>query len=98
GVKLSQNLEEQPKRIIKNGLGLFEALFITMKDAHDTRYISRKHEKDIIFIPMEDGLTAEFSLSEEKKATLIERGRKKTSDLLKNRSIFFLIFFTFYYS
>ncbi|MFC5463159.1 patatin-like phospholipase family protein [Lederbergia graminis] len=82
GVKLSQNLEEQPKRIIKNGLGLFEALFITMKDAHDTRYISRKHEKDIIFIPMEDGLTAEFSLSDEKKATLIERGRKKTSDFL----------------
>lgn len=83
GVKLSHKLEEIPKREINNALTLFEALFATMKDSHDARYISRRHEKNIIFIPMEEGLTAEFSLSDEKKEALIERGRKRTIEFLK---------------
>src|SRR5690606_14617010 len=74
GIKLSHRMEEQPKKEIKNGLDLFESLFSTMKDAHDARYISRKHERDIVFIPMEEGLTAEFSLTEDKKAALIKKG------------------------
>lgn len=83
GVKLSHSIEEQPKREIKNALSLFEALFATMKDVHDARYVSRKHEKNIIFIPMEEGLTSEFSLPKEKKDALIEIGRVRAKHFLK---------------
>ncbi|MBS4176367.1 patatin-like phospholipase family protein [Lederbergia citrea] len=83
GIKLSHKLEEQPKRKIKNGLQLFEALFETMKDAHDDRYISRKHEKNIIFIPMGKEFVAEFTLSNEKKDALIKIGRIRAEQFLK---------------
>ncbi|MBS4199643.1 patatin-like phospholipase family protein [Bacillus sp. FJAT-49732] len=86
GIKLSYNLEEQPKRVIKNGLSLFEALFSTMKDAHDARYISRKLEKDIIFIPIDESFSSEFFLSEEKKHALIEKGRIRTKQFLEKWS------------
>ncbi|WP_018660661.1 patatin-like phospholipase family protein [Heyndrickxia acidiproducens] len=83
GITLSQNKLEQPKAKIKNAVQLFDALFTTMKDAHDARYISRKLEKDIIFIPGEGILPIDFHLTDEKKAALIEAGRKKTKTFLK---------------
>lgn len=83
GVKLSQRFEEQPKKVIKNGLQLFESLFATMKDAHDAKYISRKHEKNIIFIPIEETFSSEFTLSDQKKDALIEKGRLHAKLFLK---------------
>jgi NTE family protein len=84
GVKLSQNLIQQPTNKIKNALNMFEALFETMKDAHDSRYISRKHEKNIIFIPTEGNLTTEFQLSDEKKQELIDLGKKNAEKFFKS--------------
>jgi NTE family protein len=84
GVKLSQNLIQQPTNKIKNALNMFEALFETMKDAHDARYISRKHEKNIIFIPTESNLTTEFQLSDEKKQELIDMGKKNAERFFKS--------------
>ncbi len=84
GVKLSQNLIQQPTNKIKNALQMFEALFETMKDAHDSRYISRKHEKNIIFIPTEGNLTTEFQLSDEKKQELIDLGQKSAEKFFKS--------------
>ncbi|MBS8264863.1 hypothetical protein DYI25_10465 [Mesobacillus boroniphilus] len=84
GVKLSQNLIQQPTHKIKNALQMFEALFETMKDAHDSRYISRKHEKNIIFIPTEGNLTTEFQLSDEKKQELIDLGKKNAEKFFKS--------------
>lgn len=75
GMKLSQSIEEQQAHIIKNGLHLFEALFDTMKDAHDTKYISRKFEKDVIFIPVDKHLTTKFNIEDEQKEQLLEMGR-----------------------
>ena len=63
---------------------MFEALFETMKDAHDSRYISRKHEKNIIFIPTEGNLTTEFQLSDEKKQELIDLGKKNAEKFFKS--------------
>lgn len=83
GVKLSDKPENRPKRVITNGLQLFEGVFDTMKNAHDAKYISRRHEKDIIFIPMENTFTAEFSLTKEKKDALIEKGREQAKLFLK---------------
>ena len=84
GVKLSQNLIQQPTNKIKNALNMFEALFETMKDAHDSRYISRKHAKNIIFIPTEGNLTTEFQLSDEKKQELIDLGKKSSEKFFKS--------------
>ena len=65
-------------------MNLFEALFATMKDAHDERYISRRHEKDVIFIPVEEYSATQFDLNEETKETLMEIGRHRTIEFLKN--------------
>lgn len=83
GLKLSHSSEEQRPFKINNGLNLFEALFSTMKNAHDERYISRRHEKDIIFIPVEDYSATQFNIDEEGKDNLINIGRRITSQFLK---------------
>jgi NTE family protein len=74
GIKLSHNIQERPKNEINNAIDLYDALFQTMKDAHDSRYISRKHSTNIIFIPTEGVLTTEFELTEEKKKELADYG------------------------
>lgn len=84
GIKLSQRMEQQPKRKIKNGLQLFESLFYTMKDAHDAKYISRKHERNIIFIPIEETFAAEFTINDEKKEALLRKGRQRAEQFLKS--------------
>lgn len=83
GLKLSHRREEQCPQKINNGLNLFEALFSTMKEAHDERYISRRHERDIIFIPVEDYSATQFDLNEETKEILLETGRHRTIEFLK---------------
>lgn len=83
GVKLSARGSKHKQNKVNNAIDLFPALFETMKDAHDARYISRRHEKDIIFIPTRDVSTTEFHLSDEKKTELIQIGKKKTELFLK---------------
>ncbi|MFC7783373.1 patatin-like phospholipase family protein [Rossellomorea sp. GCM10028870] len=83
GVKLSHDLVGKPKKQIKNAIDMYEALFTTMKDAHDSRYISRKHEKNIIFIPTEGVLTTEFQLTPERKTELIRYGKSKAEAFLQ---------------
>jgi NTE family protein len=83
GVKLSHNSIERPKNKVDNAIELYSALFQTMKDAHDSRYISRKHEKNIIFIPTEGVQTTEFELSKDKKNELIQMGKYQGELFLK---------------
>jgi len=83
GLKLSRNQEEMPGHKIDHALDLFEALFSTMKNAHDEKYISRKHERNIIFIPVDDYSATQFDLDEETKVALIEAGRIHTVKFLK---------------
>ena len=71
------------ERKSSNALDLFEALFSTMKNAHDDRYISRKHEKDIIFIPVEQYSAIQFNMEDEQKDALMEIGRVRTNEFLK---------------
>ncbi|MBD7935890.1 MULTISPECIES: patatin-like phospholipase family protein [Cytobacillus] len=82
GVKLSNNNSEQPPRRIKNAIQMFEALFETMKDAHDSRYISRSHEQNVIFVPTEGVLATEFELTEEGKKDLLKVGRERAKEFL----------------
>ncbi|WP_438311957.1 patatin-like phospholipase family protein [Sporosarcina sp. FA9] len=83
GVKLSRQEEEIPGRKIDNALHLFEALFSTMKNAHDEKYISRTHEKNIIFIPVDDTSSTQFDIDEATKNDLLEKGRIRTTQFLK---------------
>lgn len=82
GLKLSSAKEEIEPHKIDNAIDLFEALFSTMKDAHDNRYISRKHERDIIFIPVEHFSAIQFDIDEETKQKLMSIGREKTKQFL----------------
>jgi NTE family protein len=82
GVKLSPKEEEQEKNHIKNAIDLFGALFETMKDAHDARHISRRHEKNIMFLPVKQVLLTEFQLSEEAKLELIQFGKEQSAAFL----------------
>jgi NTE family protein len=83
GVKLSHNYLQRPKKKINNAIELYGALFQTMRDAHDSRYISRKHEKNIIFIPTDGVQTTEFELSNEGKTELFEAGKYQGELFLK---------------
>ncbi len=83
GIKLSRSSDEVPPQHIKNGLNMFEALFTTMKNAHDERYISRKVEKNVIFIPVDEYSATQFNLSEEMKLNLFQKGRDSATRFLK---------------
>lgn len=83
GIKLSPNEFEHKKHKINNGIQLMGALFETMKDAHDARYISKKHVKNIIFIPTEGVFSVEFNLTEEKKQKLFSLGKERAEQFLK---------------
>lgn len=82
GLKLSSPKEYMEPQKIKNGLNLFEALFSTMKNAHDERYISRVHEKSIIFIPVENYNATQLDLDDDTKENLMEIGRNRTLQFL----------------
>jgi NTE family protein len=69
---------------VDNAVELFSALFKTMKDAHDARYISKKHVQNIVFIPMKGISAMDFNLNDEKKGELMDQGRQCTKEFLKN--------------
>ncbi|MCL6588021.1 MAG: patatin-like phospholipase family protein [Anoxybacillus sp.] len=83
GIKLSAKPEERPKKKIRNAIELYEALFHAMKEAHDARYISRRHEKNIIFLPVRHVLSTEFAMTESARDELIAYGKQKTAQFLK---------------
>jgi NTE family protein len=86
GIKLTHAEYEHEKHHIGNAVQLFSALFETMKDAHDARYISKRHAKNIIFIPTEGILSIEFKLTGEKKQSLYQLGKKHAHEFLKTWS------------
>ncbi|WP_339196150.1 patatin-like phospholipase family protein [Solibacillus sp. FSL R5-0449] len=86
GMKLSSSSEDMKPHDINNGIQLFEALFSTMQTAHDNRYISRRHEKDIIFIPVEEYSATQFDLDEATKNKLMGIGKERTTQFLKTWS------------
>lgn len=82
GIKLSRNQDEVPGRTIRNAMQLFEALFSTMKNAHDEKYISKRHVQNVIFIPVENYNATQFDLSEEQMDDLLFIGRSRTKEFL----------------
>ncbi|GAA1371143.1 patatin-like phospholipase family protein [Peribacillus frigoritolerans] len=82
GLRLSVDEIWKPHEV-DNAVELFSALFKTMKDAHDARYISKKHVHNIVFIPMKGISAMDFNLNDEKKSELINKGRQCTKEFLK---------------
>lgn len=73
-------------RQVKTGIDLFSALFHTMKDAHDARHISRRHESNVLFIPVQETAITDFNLTDEKKHALIQTGRDHAKVFFKRWS------------
>jgi NTE family protein len=86
GMKLSSASEEMSPHEIDNAIQLFEALFSTMQNVHDNRYIARKHEKNIIFIPVEKYSATQLDINDETKKKLIAIGKERTLQFLKTWS------------
>lgn len=83
GIRLSPKLDEIPPNEINHALDLFEALIKTMKDAHDNRYISKRHAKNIIFIPTDGISSLDFSGDVKQVEALIRIGREEAERFLK---------------
>ncbi|PIC04493.1 hypothetical protein CS060_09525 [Anoxybacillus flavithermus] len=83
GIKLSARQAQKAKKKINNAIDLYEALFQTMREAHDERYISRRHEKNIVFLPVKHVVATDFSVTDEEKKKLISFGKERTKQFLK---------------
>src|SRR5690606_32812032 len=86
GMKLSDSPEQSHTNNIKNALDMLHALFSTMKQAHDSRYIAKSEKHNIIFIPVKDVHTTNFMINEEVKKKLIQNGREHAQKFLKHWS------------
>jgi NTE family protein len=84
GIKLTTSYENQNQsRDIRNAFDMFTALFATMKQAHDARYVSTKEKNNIIFIPVDGVDSVDFHLSEEKKSELFQLGKARADQFLR---------------
>ncbi|WP_096188454.1 patatin-like phospholipase family protein [Evansella halocellulosilytica] len=86
GFRLTPSLDSIPPRNVTNALTMLHSMFDTMRNAHDQRYISKDHAKNIVFIPVENVTATQFSLNEEEKQSLIQLGKSKTKAFLKSWS------------
>src|SRR5699024_2202125 len=84
GVSLREDSAKAEAFTIKNALDMLQALFMTMLRAHDTRYISKSKEKNIIFIRVKKIGATDLTISKEKQASLIDLGVEHTKAFLKN--------------
>lgn len=84
GVTLSDNIENARPYPITNALDMMQAVFHTMQRAHDSRYIAKSKEKNIIFLPVKHIKTTEMVISNSEKTELKNMGLAKTADFLKH--------------
>ncbi|MGJ9383273.1 patatin-like phospholipase family protein [Salipaludibacillus sp. CF4.18] len=82
GMKLSPEFDQSPPKEIPNGLSMLTSMFDTMRTAHDQRYVSKFHAKDIIFIPVNEITATQFKMSDEEKDRLIQLGAESTRKFL----------------
>lgn len=84
GITLSESVEQGKEFRIRNSLDLLQALFHSMLKAHDTRYIEKSKQDNIVFIPIKKVKTTDFQLSEDEKQSLIDLGAKETTSFLRH--------------
>lgn len=74
--------DQNKSHSIDGPISMLKALFSTMMEAHDARYIEAQHFVRTIPIPTVGVQTTEFNLSAEKKAALYESGREAARQFL----------------
>jgi NTE family protein len=85
GFQLSSYLEDyMPPHAVRNAFDLFKALFETMREAHDNRFIDQHHARDIVFIPVKHVSVIDFQLSAERKKELYQFGYHRTEQFLEH--------------
>jgi NTE family protein len=82
GFRLVEPEENQPHSV-KGPISMLKALFSTMMEAHDARYIESASFVRTIPIPTVGVQTTDFNLSDEKKAALYTSGKNAASDFLQ---------------
>ncbi len=84
GFNLTPDLDKIQPNKINNAVEMFTSLFKTMRTAHDLRYISEEHAKNVVFIPVDNVNTTDFELKLQEKEDLIDLGRNETKNFLKS--------------
>ena len=83
GFKLVEPEEGTPRQV-RGPISLLTALFSTMMEAHDARYIADEHFVRTIPIPTLGVKTTEFDLSREKSEALYQSGRQAAEKFFTN--------------
>ena len=83
GFKLVDPGSEIPHKI-KGPISMLSALFSTMMEAHDARYIKNENFARTIPIPTLNVKTTEFNISREKSEALFQSGRKAAEKFFEN--------------
>lgn len=84
GFTLQDSLDHVKPQKINNALDMLQAIFIAMLHAHDTRYIAKSKQDNIVFIPVKNVQTTDLSISNEEKEKCIQLGKIKTDDYLRS--------------
>ncbi len=82
GFQLSANFESISEHKISNAVDMYQALFETMKQAHDARYIEGQKAQNIVFIPVNQNVTTDFKLERQGQKKLIMLGKDRTTQFL----------------
>jgi len=86
GFQLVGKNENQPNQIF-GPISMLQALFETMMNAHDERYIEKHNDYRTVKIPTMGVGTAEFNISPEKSLALFEAGKKAGNHFFKKWSL-----------
>ncbi len=84
GFTLQDSLDNIKPQEIKNALDLLHSIFIAMLHAHDTRYISKSKQKNVVFLPVKNVKTTDLSITQEEKNACIQIGKQKTDEFIQS--------------
>lgn len=84
GIHIKNEGESDDPPKITNALSMLQALFSTMKGAHDDRYISLAASENILTIPVEDVPTMDLEISQQVKWELFTQGYERTTEFLRS--------------
>jgi NTE family protein len=76
GYRLGGSNMQTPSEIT-GPISMFLAIFSTMMEAHDRRYVAKQHAARTIFVPVDNIKATDFSITAEQKRHLVELGREQ---------------------
>lgn len=87
GVQLTPKEKLEHNRKIRNAIELFSALFNSALNSHDLRYVSRKVEKNIIFIKLKEGVSADFDMPKSECEEILKIGENTAIKFFEKWSV-----------